>query len=568
MAIYHLEAKVISRGVGRSAVAASAYLSCSQIYNDYDGIQHDYTRKQGLVWEEVFLPPIAPPEWNDRSILWNMVEETEKTKDSRLAREFVVALPIELSQTDWKSLLTEFIQDNFVSDGMCADVAIHDPHPPEHNPHAHIMLTVRPLKENGIWQHKTEKEYLYVKNGEERGFTAAEFKNAQADGWEKQYQYLVGDKKMYMAPSKAEKHGYERANKYPKSTKFGRQNPITERWNSEEQLFLWRENWATVTNKFLAQYPWIDARIDHRSNAARGLDEQPTIHEGYHARKMEAMGLVSDRCEINRQIKADNALLREIKAQVKKLTDAIKNSVPELANALESLRENMIVLVYRIRHIRAGKQKISDYVDAVKPTLERYTDIKQEIKEKTAERKQLRSEQDALSFVHVIKHQKLSEQITILTEDIEELKSEKSMILKTLDCADDTALRKAKKSVENLETQKETLEQSEIKFTAELNSTLEKYNTLEQDAASVDADELTDTRMELRTNKEQSAAIQLQKIYGDKYDYDMMRQSKLEAKKMLGEDTRKPSIKQALQRKEPEVLMPKSQKKKQKEYER
>ena len=568
MAIYHLEAKVISRGAGRSAVAASAYLSCSQIYNDYDGIQHDYTRKRGLIWEEVFLPPIAPPEWSDRSILWNTVEENEKTKDSRLAREFVVALPIELGQSDWKSLLTEFIQDNFVADGMCADVAIHDPHPPGHNPHAHIMLTVRPLRENGTWQHKTEKEYLCVKDGEERGFTAAEFKTAQADGWEKQYQYLVGDKKVYMAPSEAEKHGYERANKYPKSTKFGRQNPISERWNSEEQLFLWRENWATVTNKFLAQYPWIDTRIDHRSHAARGLDEQPTIHEGYHARKMEAMGLVSDRCEINRQIKADNALLREIKAQVKKLTDAIKNAVPEMANALESLRENMIVLVYRIRHIRAGKQKISDYVDAVKPTLERYTEIKQEIKEKTAERKQLRAKQDALSFVHVIKHQKLSEQITTLTEDIEELKSEKSMILKTLDCTDDAAFRKAEKNVKNLVTQKETLEQAEVKFTAELDSTLEKYNALEQDAVSVDAEELTDARMELRTDKEQSAASQLQKIYGDKYDYDMMRQSKLEVKKMLGEDTRKPSIKQMLQRKEPEVQMPKPQKKKQKEYER
>lgn len=93
MAIYHLEAKVISRGVGRSAVAASAYMSCSRIYNDYDGIQHDYTRKQGLVYEQVLLPPQAPPEWKDRRVLWNAVEETEKTNDSRLAREFVVALP-------------------------------------------------------------------------------------------------------------------------------------------------------------------------------------------------------------------------------------------------------------------------------------------------------------------------------------------------------------------------------------------------------------------------------------------------------------------------------------------
>ena len=83
MAIYHLEAKVISRGTGRSACAASAYMSCSAIYNDYDGIQHDYTRKQGLVWEHVFLPDCAPAEWQDRAVLWNAVEEAEKTKDSR-----------------------------------------------------------------------------------------------------------------------------------------------------------------------------------------------------------------------------------------------------------------------------------------------------------------------------------------------------------------------------------------------------------------------------------------------------------------------------------------------------
>ena len=566
MAIYHLEAKVISRGAGRSAVAASAYLSCSQIYNDYDGIQHDYTRKRGLVWQEVFLPPIAPAAWSDRSVLWNAVEENEKTKDSRLAREFVVALPIELGKADWKSLLTEFIQDNFVADGMCADVAIHDPYPPGHNPHAHIMLTVRPLQENGKWQHKTEKEYLCVKDGEERGFTSAEYKAAQAEGWEKQYQYKVRGKKTYMAPSEAEKHGYERANKYPKSTKYGRQNPISQRWNSDEQLLIWRENWATVTNRHLAQYPEIAARIDHRSHAARGLDELPTIHEGYHARKLEAMGIVSDRCEINRQIKADNTLLRELKAQLKKLADAVKTSIPELANALETLRENMIVLVYRISHIRIGKQKISDYVDAVKPVMERYTEIKQEIKEKSAERKQLSAEQDSLSFVHVIKHQKLSEQVATLTEDLEELKSEKSMLLNSMECADDAAFSKFKKEVKNLDTQMEALGQAEAKFTAELDSTLERYRDLAKTAADVDADELTDARMELRPEKEQSASDQLQNLYGDRYDYNQMSQSKQEVKKMLGEDIRKPSVRKQLRHEEPEKVKP--QKKKQKDYER
>ena len=249
MAIYHLEAKVISRGAGRSACAASAYLSCSQILNDYDGIHHDYTRKSGLVWQQVFLPEFAPPEWSDRAVLWNAVEANEKTKDSRLAREFVVALPIELGKDQWTELLTEYIQTNFVADGMCADVAIHDTD--GHNPHAHIMLTVRPLDEQGKWQYKTEKEYLCVRAGEERGFTAAEFKVAQADGWEKQYQYKVGRKKVYMAPSAAEAQNLVRVSKHPKSTKYGRQNPIAEKWNSDEQIVAWRKAWADTTNAHL-----------------------------------------------------------------------------------------------------------------------------------------------------------------------------------------------------------------------------------------------------------------------------------------------------------------------------
>ena len=156
MAFYHLEAKIVTRGTGRTACGAAAYMSCSKIYNEYDGIQHDYTHKGGLVWEHIFLPPMAPAEWNDRETLWNAVEAAEKANDSRLAREFIAALPRELDAEAWKEILTEYIQDCFVSDGMCADVAIHDTD--GHNPHAHILLTVRPLDEGGTWQYKTEKQ--------------------------------------------------------------------------------------------------------------------------------------------------------------------------------------------------------------------------------------------------------------------------------------------------------------------------------------------------------------------------------------------------------------------------
>lgn len=142
---------MVSRGTGSSAVAASAYLSCTKILNDYDGVRHDYTRKKGLVWREVFLLEFAPQEWSDRAVLWNAVEENEKAKDSRLAREFVPALPVELTPAQWQELLSDFIKESFVVDGMCADVAIHDSYPPGHNPHAHIMLMVRPLDEQGQW---------------------------------------------------------------------------------------------------------------------------------------------------------------------------------------------------------------------------------------------------------------------------------------------------------------------------------------------------------------------------------------------------------------------------------
>ena len=123
-----------------------------------------------LLWHQVFLPSNAPAEWSDREKLWNAVEENEKTKDSRLAREFVAALPIELDRDAWIELLTEYVQTHFVAEGMCANVCVHDTD--GHNPHAHIMLTVRPLDDNGKWQYKTEKEYLCVRDGEEHGFRA------------------------------------------------------------------------------------------------------------------------------------------------------------------------------------------------------------------------------------------------------------------------------------------------------------------------------------------------------------------------------------------------------------
>lgn len=548
MAIYHLEAKVISRGAGRSACAASAYLSCSAIYNDYDGVQHDYTRKKGLVWEQVFLPYSAPSAWQDREILWNAVEENEKTKDSRLAREFVPALPIELTSEQWEELLTDFIQNSFVSDGMCADVAIHDPDPPGHNPHAHILLTVRPLNPDGTWQYKTEKEYLCVRDGEERGFTAAEFKEAQAEGLEKQYQYKVGRKKEYLAPSEAEAKGYERTSKYPKSTKYGRQNPISDRWNSEEQLVLWREAWANAVNRSLERYGF-DERVDHRSHAARGLDEQPTVHEGVIARALEEKGVISDRCELNRQIKRDNTLLRELKAQVKKLMQAVKNTIPALAEAMESVRENMIIFKYQLGYILTGKRRLTNNLDVMKPELERYTQIAGRIKEKSKERNTLLSEKKATPMRNILKHRELSRRIAELTEELEELRSEKKQLLAMMDYAEDTGLSTVRKDISAMEANLARLEQQEKKYTTELNAALAEYAELKTQASDFDPDELAMAQLEIRPQKEASAESRVQAAYGDKYDFWTMIGAKREVAELLGEEEPR-SIRERLRRKE------------------
>ena len=561
MAIYHLEAKVVSRGTGRSAVAASAYLSCSKILNDYDGVQHDYTRKKGLVWQEVFLPEFAPSEWKERGVLWNAVEENEKTKDSRLAREFVVALPIELSEAQWEKLLSDFISGTFVADGMCADVSIHDPYPPGHNPHAHIMLTVRPLDEKRNWQYKTQKEYLCVKNGEEQGFTADEFKIAQTEEWEKQYQYKVGRKKVYLPPSEAENHGYERASKHPKSTKFGRQNPIAERWNSEEQLVLWRAAWADVTNRHL-ETAGHEERIDHRSHADRGLTEQPTIHEGVVARALEKKGIVSDRCELNRQIKADNALLRELKATVKKLMQAVKNTVPAIAEAMESLRVNMIIFRYQIRYAGFGKHKLSESLNVLKPDLERYALLVQQIKVKSKERKNLIAEKRETLFYQVPKLHDLTRCIAELTEEIEELKTEKEMLLRSLGCADDAGISDVKKEITTLEGALKKLSEQEAKYLAELGEALKQYAELKEQVAGMDDAELMEARLDVREEKERSAVEKVKSAYSEKYDPMLMHDSKRDVSNLLHEEAEARSVREFVRRKQQQQAQKNQNKKK------
>ena len=277
MAIYHLCIKIISRGKGKSAVAASAYRSGEKIKNEYDGIIHDFTRKSGIAHTEILLPQNAPKEFLDRGTLWNSVEKIEKSKNSQLAREMEIALPKELDREKQINLVREYVKENFVKVGMCADIALHDKN--DGNPHAHILLTMRPLNEDKTWGAKSKKEYILDKNGEKVKLKNGNYKTRKID---------------------------------------------TVDWNEQDKAEEWRKAWADITNKYLEENS-IHDKVDHRSYQRQGIEQIPTIHLGVSASQIEKKGIVTDRGNINREIKHQNKILKEIARRIKALMRWIRS---------------------------------------------------------------------------------------------------------------------------------------------------------------------------------------------------------------------------------------------------
>ena len=503
---------------------------------------HDYTRKQGCVYSEIFLPPNAPTEWRDRAELWNAVEAAEKSKDSRLARELIVAFPIEVGLDEWKSILKNFVQEQCVDKGMCADVNIHNTD--GHNPHAHILLTLCPLDEKGKWQAKTQKEYLCKRGDEERGFTAAEFKAAQADGWEKQYQCKVGKKKIYMTPSEAETQNLERVSKNPKSTRFGRQNPICAEWNSEEQILIFRKAWEEAVNKSLEQKN-IDALVDCRSFADRGIDEQPIIHEGVTARIIEQRGGVSDRCELNRQIRKDNILLRHLKALVKSLTETIKNTIPAIAEKLESLRERLIFSQYELKQNNKLSSEIRRSNTATDLLLSRLNNVKKQISQKISKAKKLQTEKNGLSVINIFKQKQISEQIEVLRTEVAKLKTEKAVLLSDMKCETEEDLPNIKKQREQNDISLKNISTRNLQLAEQIKSDIANFKETVVNIALEDLPAVQEERSNFRDTMK-SLWTKIQQQYGYRGNYDLLKAAKDEVDMELGEYT--PHIRKSIRR--------------------
>jgi Ti-type conjugative transfer relaxase TraA len=258
LAIYHLSAKPISRTSGRSAVASAAYRCAEKLTNERDGLTHDFSRKQGVEHTEIVLPQGVEAEWAlDRSALWNAAELAEKRKDARVAREFEIALPYELSPERRIEAVREFAQDLADRYGAAVDFAIHAPHEKGdvRNYHAHMMMTTRQVGEGGLG----EKTYL------------------------------------------------ERENKWLLSNGMA---------TTDMQLRDIRQSWESIANRQL-QREGLDIRIDHRSHQERGLELSPTEHVGVHATQMQRQGMGVERARLDAETAQKNAeLIREKPEQV------------------------------------------------------------------------------------------------------------------------------------------------------------------------------------------------------------------------------------------------------------
>ena len=314
----HNEITIVQRSQRQSAVAAAAYQSGEKLFCEYDQQVKHYPEKRGIVHNEILLPANAPPEYADRNTLWNAAEAVEKQWNSQLARRWVLTIPREIPPDQYAVLVREFCEQQFVSKGMIADFAIHDPHPPGHNPHAHVMLTMRAMDEHGKWLPKSRKVYDLDENGERIKLPSGRWKSHKED---------------------------------------------TVDWNDQKYCEIWRHEWEVIQNRYLEANDRPE-RVDLRSYARQGLDIVPTVHEGVAVRQMEKRGIQTNIGNLNREIRAANNLMKSIrqlihnlKGWITELGEKRKELLAQKAAEEATLLPNLLMKYMEIRKEERNRYK-------------------------------------------------------------------------------------------------------------------------------------------------------------------------------------------------------------------
>lgn len=293
MAIFHLSVSVCGRSKGQSAVASAAYISGECLVDQETGKRCDYRYKKEVVYSDVILPQNAPPDFKDRSVLWNEVQREERGKRARFARKIDAAIPIEVTDRQMQINLAKDFAKKFADEGMCVDMAIHDSG--NGNPHIHLMLTTRAFRDDGTWNPKTTTRFVTDDNGDRIPLL--------------------------------DRNGNQKVDKRDGCLQWKRETVDTVDWNKQEKIEEWRDSWEKICNRYLDD---IDAgvTIDHRSYERQAADtgvepKIPTIHEGAAARRMEARGKISDRLEINRMVMKHRSLVDKIRDLTTEIKDLI-----------------------------------------------------------------------------------------------------------------------------------------------------------------------------------------------------------------------------------------------------
>lgn len=284
MAIYSLNISNVSRGAGSSSLATLSYISGQKIYDERLGKTYNYGRKQRIVQTGTMLPEGAPFEFTNPETMFNSIEQCDHAKNARTAKKIMIALPRELDLDQQINLIERYIKVTLTDRGYAAVYAIHTDEA-NHNPHVHILVPNRAINQNtGKWQPKRIMDYARDEEGN----------------------------RIPIIDKKTGKQKIDKRNR----KQWKRIDVSRNELDKKETLIRLRKVWTKECNRYLTK----DQQIDDRSNEERGIEEIPTIHEGYAARAIEQRGGVSVKCQENREIRKTNKLIETIRL----LEDQIK----------------------------------------------------------------------------------------------------------------------------------------------------------------------------------------------------------------------------------------------------
>lgn len=303
MAIYHCHISNVSRAKGSSSCATYAYISGEKVYDERTQQTFSYARKERILETGIILPVSAPAEYKEPAVMYNSIEQNLTADNARTAKKIELALPKELTLEEQKQIIEDYIRNNLTSEGYAATYAIHGDEKKTGNTHVHVEVPNRPINERGEWGGKSKKDYALDENGNR--IPVLEY---QKDENGKYLKDGDGNKIPVLYENGQPKQKLDSRNRKQWKRIDVEVNPI----DTRDFLFHLRKEWAAEVNKHLDP----EHQIDHRSNKERGIEDTPMIHEGYAARQIEAHGGISERCEINREIRRENEERREIKAEL------------------------------------------------------------------------------------------------------------------------------------------------------------------------------------------------------------------------------------------------------------